>query len=315
MIITCTHCQKEYNIPDERLSAYKKNIVFPCPACKENIEVVLDVKENAAGNLSAETKTVQETPPANAASSKMPSGQALKEKILRSVKDLPPMPQVAYKAREVIADSKSSFTDLAEVIKTDQAIVTRVLKLANSAYYGVSGKVSSVQHASVVLGMKTLMELLTLACASSSLSKTLKGYNLEAGDLWKHSLAVAFGSQVIANKKKPDLAQDAFSAGLIHDVGKIILDRHVLDRKETFEAFVQDGKESFLQAEKTILGFDHSQIASEVCERWRIPQQLSTAIKYHHSPSRSNGNELAYIVHVADMIAIMSGIGDRKSVV
>jgi HD-like signal output (HDOD) protein len=122
------------------------------------------------------------------------------------------MPQVAQKAREVIANPASSFKDLAEVVETDQAIVTRILKIANSPFYGLSGKVSSVQHASVVLGMKTLMEVLTLACSSEILGRTLPGYDLDAGDLWKHSMAVASASQIIARRINPSLEQDAFSA-------------------------------------------------------------------------------------------------------
>jgi HD-like signal output (HDOD) protein len=216
---------------------------------------------------------------------------------------------VAQKAREIIAKPSSSFSDLAKVIETDQAIVTRILKIANSPYYGLSGKVSSVQHASVVLGVKTLMEILNLACSSEILGKTLTGYDLDAGELWAHSLAVAAGSQIIARKVNPSLQQDAFSAGLIHDAGKIILDPYIEERKDTFKAFVNEGKESFLDAEKSVLGFDHAELASEACEQWHIPAQIALAIKYHHDPTPSQGDILSFIVHMADAIAMMSGIG------
>ena len=236
-------------------------------------------------------------------------GGALKKRILRTVEDLPPMPQVAQKARQVISNPDSNFKDLAKVIETDQAIAAKVLKIANSAYYGSVGNVSSVQQASVVLGTKTLIELLNLACASGPLSKTLKGYDLAAKDLWKHSLAVAAGSRIIAEKKRAELTEDAFSAGLIHDVGKLILDRYIFERKEAFEKAVRKGTESFHNAEKQVLGFDHGEIASEVCDKWKIPQHISQAIRYHHYPFLSDKNELAYIVHVADVTAMMTGIG------
>ena len=236
-------------------------------------------------------------------------GGALKKRILRTVEDLPPMPQVAQKARQVISNPDSNFKDLAKVIETDQAIAAKVLKIANSAYYGSVGNVSSVQQASVVLGTKTLIELLNLACASGPLSKTLKGYDLAAEDLWKHSLAVAAGSRIIAAKKRAELTEDAFSAGLIHDVGKLILDRYIFERKKAFEKAVRKGTESFHNAEKQVLGFDHGEIASEVCDKWKIPQHISQAIRYHHYPFLSDKNELAYIVHVADVTAMMTGIG------
>jgi HD-like signal output (HDOD) protein len=219
------------------------------------------------------------------------------------------MPQVAQKARQVIDNPASSFSDLAKVIETDQAIVTRILKIANSPYYGLSGKVSSVQHASVVLGVKTLMEILNLACSSEILGKTLTGYDLDAGELWAHSLAVAAGSQIIARKVNPSLEQDAFSAGLIHDAGKIILDPYIQERKETFKAFVNEGKESFLDAEKSVLGFDHAELASDACSQWHIPAQIAFAIRHHHDPTPSKGDILSFIVHMADAIAMMSGIG------
>ncbi len=234
---------------------------------------------------------------------------ALKARILDSVKDLPPMPQVVQKAREVISNPNSSFSDLAKVIETDQAILTRVLKVANSSYYGLSGKVSSVQHAAVVLGSKTLMDMLNLACSSEILGGSLRGYDLDAGDLWTHSLAIAAGSQLIARRVSPSLDPDAFTAGVIHDVGKIILDPYILERKEAFRAFVDDGKDNFLNAENHILGFDHANLAMEVCRKWGMPAQIIKAIQYHHDPSPSENDLLCFIVHTADALAMMSGIG------
>ncbi len=173
----------------------------------------------------------------------------------------------------------------------------------------MSGRVSSVQHASVILGTQTLMELLNLACSSSLLGQNLNGYDLEPGDLWRHSLAVAAGSQIIARKKRPELEQNAFSVGRIHDAGKLILDPYILERKEAFERFLKDGQRSFLDAERALLGFDHSEIAAEVCGKWQIPNELTMAIRYHHNPAQAEDSMLANILHVADAIAIMSGIG------
>lgn len=219
------------------------------------------------------------------------------------------MPEVAQKARMILSNPHSSFSDLANVIESDQGIVTRVLKMANSPFYGLSGNVSSIQRASMVLGSKTLMELLNMACSSEIMSGKLQGYDIEAGDLWKHGLAVAGASRAIARRIRPELEQDAFSAGLIHDVGKIILNPYVLEKKAEFQSFVQTGKESFLNAEKAILGFDHAELASEVCERWKIPAHIALSIRYHHDPTPSNNDILTYIIHMADAAAIMSGIG------
>jgi len=235
--------------------------------------------------------------------------EALRKRILDAVAHLPPMPQIAHKARAIMSNPSSSFKDLAIVLVTDQVIASRVLKLANSAYFGLSGKVSSIQYASVVLGQKTLAELITVAAASTLMDQALKGYGLKAGELWKHSLAVAYGSRFIARNINSRLEDDAFSAGLIHDVGKLVLDSYIFEKKQVFDRLIGDGQETFLRAEKQTLGFDHAEIASEVCDQWNMPENLAGAIRHHHDPSRSQGNELAYIVYLADVLAIKSQTG------
>jgi HD-like signal output (HDOD) protein len=240
--------------------------------------------------------------------SKLRSGRRLKQDILLAVNNLPPMPHLVHKARDIVQNPISGLKDIGDLIESDQALAMRVLRLANSAYYSRMGKVSSVQEAAVLLGLRVLSELITVAFMSKALGSSLKGYDLPAKSLWRHSLAVAVGSRIIATKKYPALANEAFSAGLIHDVGKLILDRYILERKEEFLRFRANGGQAFLIAEKEILGFDHAEIASEVCKRWSFPKSISVAIKYHHHPSRLRGNKLAYIVHVADEIAVLSGM-------
>jgi len=235
-------------------------------------------------------------------------GRNLRERILGAVDNLPPMPQIVHKARQIVDDPNSSLKALADLIETDQALAVKVLRLSNSAYYSRLEKVASVQEAAVVLGLKTLEELLTVACTHKVLGRSLKGYDLAADALWRHSLSVAIGSRIIANKKSPSLANEAFSAGLIHDAGKLILDEYVLERKEAFTRFLADKEESFLNAEKKILGFDHAEIAAKVCEKWNFPKTISVPVRYHHNPSRFRSNELAYIVHASDQMATWCGM-------
>lgn len=232
----------------------------------------------------------------------------LKKTILKAVDNLPPMPQVMHKAQAIINDPTSSLKDLEKLINTDQAFAIKVLRLANSAYYGRMKKVSSIQDAAVVVGMKSLGELITLSCAASLLNKRMRGYDLPAKSLWQHSIGVAFGSKIIADKKYPALVNDAFSAGLIHDAGKLILDEYVYKRKALFQEFMSDNQQTFLEAEKEILGFEHAEIAAKVCEKWHFPKTISAAIRYHHQPSQLLSNKLAYIVHVADQITAWIGM-------
>jgi HD-like signal output (HDOD) protein len=114
---------------------------------------------------------------------------------------------------------------------------------------------------------------------------------------------------MIAEMKNKDLIFEAHTAGLIHDVGKIILDRHILAKKDPIADYMAQEEKTFLDAEHYFFGFDHADIASEICRSWKIPETITLAISCHHQPSISNGDELSYILHMADYVATMGGIG------
>ena len=231
-------------------------------------------------------------------------GKILQNQIIRDVEDLPAMPQIVHKAREVIENPDSSIQDFSNLIETDQALALKVLKMANSAYYRRVKDVSSVLEASVVLGERTLKELITVACISALLNKRLKGYGMEAESMWRHSIAVAYGSKLIAKRKSPESAYDAFTAGLIHDAGKLVLDRYVFERKGLFDEYMSNNiRHDHFEAEMEILGFNHAVLAEKICSKWNFPKHIAVAIKYHHTPSRMRSNELAHIVHASDSLS------------
>ena len=135
------------------------------------------------------------------------------------------------------------------------------------------------------------------------LGRSLAGYGLNAGDLWMHSLAVATCSKLIEETIYTKDGDDAFFAGLMHDSGKIILDTYILERRHIFKRFIDLTHVSMNAAEKKILEFDHADIGYELCRRWNLPETITTAIKYHHTPGASGGNRLAYIINLADHMA------------
>jgi HD-like signal output (HDOD) protein len=310
MRIECPNCRGVSTISGDLIVTPKRVLELSCSKCKAAIHIQLFLPEeikphnlrgvSSGGDPTRLTLQVAETEEDYGTLS-------LKSKILRSLVELPPMPNIILKAREIIEDSGSSLKDLAAVIEHDQAIVARVLALANSAYYGLSGLVSSIQHASILLGQKTLGELITIAASSQFLSKKLQGYQLNPGALWKHSLAVALGSRIIAEKKNSEWAEDAFIAGLLHDAGKIILDPYIVERKKAFNKILKNGHPNFFEAEKQVLGFDHCEVMSRAARFWRYPEAQSAAIRYHHYPSRVGNSELAFIVHLADYTAKEAG--------
>ena len=316
MKVECENCGKSFELPDDRLPTGRK-VSFPCPGCKTKI--TLDLRENPEPELPKEPETVDAdsagkvviTPISEKSSGEL-EGTDLKRKILGSIKDLPPMPKIIYKAREVMANPKSGFKEIAEVIETDQAIAAKVLQVANSAYYGLSGMVSSIHQATVVLGHKTLEQLITMVSATSLLGSNLKGYRMGSGALWQHSLAVALCSRAIAKDRAPSLENDAFSVGLIHDAGKLALDRYLLERSAQVDQALKTGI-TFLEVEKQVLGFDHTELASDLCAKWKLPENHVNAMRYHHEPSASDGNQLAFIVHTANYIAQECNIGNSPT--
>ena len=309
MNFTCSNCRNSYALPDDKLPR-GKILAFPCPDCGTRIEI--DLRQNSDGKNRSPTKNTplpnDKAPPPSERKVTEPD---LKKRIVKDLGELPPMPQIVFKAHEVMENPNSTTKQVAELIESDQAIAAKVLKMANSAYYGMSGKVSSVQQASVVLGYKALGELITLAGTSNLLGDKLYGYDMDSGKLWKHSMMVAFGSKIISQRKFPKLENDAFSAGLIHDVGKLALDRPVLNRRSLFEEFMASGDQTFLSAENRILGFDHAEIGFEMCQHWQIPDTLAKAIRYHHHvpddlPEEEGAAKLASIVSIANTIANMA---------
>ncbi len=303
MKVVCSSCQKTYALPDDRLP-HGKVVSFPCPACKSKI--TLDLRPEVKAASSSEKLVFK--PLAEAADNEL-SAEDIKNRIIKRVNDLPPMPKVLFKAREVLSDPNSSFKDISKIIESDQAIAAKILKVANSAYYGLSGMVSSIHQASVVLGYKTLEQVITMVSSTSLLGKQLKGYGLNAGALWKHSLATAMASRMIAAKRAPSLENDAFSVGLIHDVGKLALDPHILKNRPAIDTFMRDRSPSFLLAEHHVLGFDHTEIAHDLCQKWKLPENQAAAMRYHHHPEESKDNDLAHIVHLANHIAYQAGFG------
>jgi len=303
MEANCPECRKVFEIPDSRLKKYDKQIRFDCPACKIG-QITIDLDPKAYPAIPQASSSRSKGGPAQ-----HPTGTALKRIILRKMEDLPPMPQIVIKAREIMGDPSAGIKDLVNLFEKDQSIVAKVLRLGNSAYYGVSGKIATVKHAAVLLGLKTLSEVITMAGISNLMARELKGYGMDSGDLWRHSLAVGFGAQILADRVKPGLSNDAFVAGLIHDAGKIVLDQYVLERKDEVDAFLADGERTFFDAERSLLGLDHSEIAANVCKKWFIPESLTTAIRWHHRPSQADANEMALLLHVSDYFAKMSGMG------
>ncbi|UCD79123.1 MAG: HDOD domain-containing protein [Desulfobacterales bacterium] len=316
MRVECPNCRMISAVDEDRIVTAQNAFHLSCPTCR--FSMMLHLRSTLGGTGSpSDLQNLSEQQLASGSPEKDAKTQrritALKAKILRSLVNLPPMPHIILKARDILSDPDSSLKDLAKVIEIDQALVAKVLTLANSAYYGVSGMVSSIQHASVLLGQKTLGQMITISASSVLLNKKLRGYDIAPDDMWKHSLACAFAAKRIAETYDDDLIEDAFTAGLLHDAGKIILDPYVIKRKDEFKQFAGQKNMPFFEAEKAVFGFDHAEIMSRACRLWRFPETQVAAIRYHHQPACHEDNELACMIYLADVLAKSAGFTAGQS--
>jgi HD-like signal output (HDOD) protein len=199
-------------------------------------------------------------------------GNTLKRKLFKGLDSLLPLPQVVLKAQSLLTDPNSSFEELAKIIETDQKITLNILKMANSAYYSLKNEVCSVRQICVMLGFSVIGEIIMTTGTSKLFVKALEAYGMNSRDLWQHSLATALISRKMANAVNPTVANEAFLSGLFHDTGKIILDEYIFGRNEVFKNFLALGHNNHFRVEKDILGFDHSEVASELCKKWKFPK-------------------------------------------
>lgn len=232
------------------------------------------------------------------------------EELVARVEDLPALPAVVTQVMRLIEDPDSTAADLNAVISRDQALTAKVLRLANSAYYGFARRVGTVTEAVVLLGFNTIRNLVLAASVSNVLQREAPGYHLARGELWRHSLTSAMAARLLARKARFRAAEEAFVAGLLHDIGKLILSQYVGQAyQELLDRVAQSGL-PFMEAERQVLGFDHAQAGGLVAEKWNLPEALVEAISCHHQPQLARRHPpLTALAHAGDALALMLGAG------
>ena len=218
---------------------------------------------------------------------------------------LPPMPVVATRVMRELMNPGATADSLSKIVETDQALMTRILKIANSAFYGCSRKVGSIQLSIVVLGFNTLKNLVI---ATSTRSLYQKQSPAEQG-LWEHSLAVGIASHVLAMALSPSNLDNAFTVGLLHDIGKLVFYQR---DPEGYSIILEEQAKGATchEPEQKQFGFTHAHIGAVLMNRWNLPESFETAIGLHHSLDGPEFNrlkpqpkQLTALVHVADEIA------------
>lgn len=230
-------------------------------------------------------------------------GTILLEKLVQHVEDLPALPDTTIKVIQLADDPNSSAREIGHIIATDIAFTTRVLTIANSAYYGMPRSITTVNDAVLILGMSALRNLAVAASTYETLNREMSGYGLPTGQLWKHSVECAIAAQIIAKQTRKVRMEEAFVAGLLHDVGKVILNIYVGPQFDAIRALSELDDMPFHQAERLVLGYDHAEVGARIAEKWNLPAMHCAAIAGHHCLEMgAKAQELTAVVHVANII-------------
>lgn len=239
--------------------------------------------------------------------------ELIQRRVLKRVKDIPSLPQFVVDTLKKLDDPKSSASDVADRLSKDEGLVIRILRLANSAYYGLPRRIVSVTEAIALLGFKTVKSIVLAASVYKFMDSSFSGYALDRGLLWKHSLSVAFAAKHIARKCKVE-EEEAYVAGMLHDLGKIVLNDFVRFGYGIIVRLVEEQQVPFMDAERQVLGFDHALVGGLILEQWNLPESYMAAARYHHEPEAYEEQQgvirsIVDVIHVANVLCLMLGIG------
>jgi len=243
------------------------------------------------------------------------------DRALKEISHIATLPEITVRIVELVEDPASTASDLRSLIEHDPALCARVLKVVNSSFYGMPGQVASIERAIVLLGLNAVKNI----AISASLTKMFKTGNICPGfaakDLWVHAAGTAAAAKLIAQELGMALTDQAFLAGLIHDIGVMVelqYDRNriidVMDRVDPTSGGDPNG--DMLAAEQDIYGATHQEFGEGLCAKWHFPASLVQVCGHHHDPANAeeSARTLVHLVHAADRIAAQQKIGFRLDV-
>ncbi|MDP1828884.1 MAG: HDOD domain-containing protein [Archangium sp.] len=230
------------------------------------------------------------------------------DQILACAAALRPFPKVAQRALALLDDPLVSAGKLVEVVSLDAAVTAAVLKGANSASLARTRQVNDLKQALALLGNARFRELVFASAAVPFLSARNAGYQLPAGELWRHSVATGLLAQQLAQLAKLDAGPMLFTAGLLHDLGKAVLGQFVEAGANEIQSLVSGGGRSFLEAELEVLGMHHAELGARIAERWNFSPELVELIRFHHEPDARPHSKPLAALHVANVLTQLSGV-------
>jgi putative nucleotidyltransferase with HDIG domain len=228
--------------------------------------------------------------------------------IINKINALPTLPDIVIQLNSLLKNSSSSLDEVASLVEKDSALSSKVLRLANSSYYGLSSKVGSVSRAIIVLGFNTLCNAVTTVAVSDMFTNR-KG-EVDLAGLWLHTLGCAVASKVVIQKKNYMEADKAFICGIMHDIGKVAIANSLPEEQKKVLSLLNKPGKTLLEAEREVLEIDHAEIGHALAQKWHFPSYIVDTIRYHHSPAAAKMvPDLAAAVHLGNVIAKALALG------
>ncbi|UCD88853.1 MAG: HDOD domain-containing protein [Desulfobacterales bacterium] len=224
------------------------------------------------------------------------------DKINQTIEHIQPIPQVALKILRMVDEDTHHFKDIANEIRNDQVICARTLRLCNSTFYAKAKRIDSIDHALVFLGQDLFVRLVVSVFIKDFFEHHNHGYSLCRGGLYHHAIGTAIIAERIARLTQKVSPTLAYTAGLLHDIGKVVLDQYIALASPFFYREFQEGID-FLELEKKYLGITHTKVGSQLANNWYFPDSLIDTILHHHYPENGTRNkELTHVVYLADLL-------------
>jgi HD-like signal output (HDOD) protein len=232
------------------------------------------------------------------------------DEIVKRTKDLPVFSPTAQEVMRATGNADTAASTIASLIIKDQALALKVLRLANSSYYGLPRKIESLEQAVVILGVRSIRNLALAAATYPWLVRPLKGYDLGPKELWLHSFAVGGAASCIARASRAVDPELALTSGMVHDLGMVTLSIWLESKASALLHYAKREGLAFDQVEAKVLGFDHAQVGAHLAENWNIPAPIVEAVRWHHHPSKAPvPSALTDCVHLGIEATKKLGIG------
>ncbi|MCF7809474.1 HDOD domain-containing protein [bacterium] len=237
----------------------------------------------------------------------------IKDTIIARVEDFGVPPDIILRLIAVIQDKTHTIHNVVDIIQSDPSLTARILRVANSAAFCRKTPINTLSRAVIQMGERIVTGIALDFCMKQVYEKNLTGYNCSSEDFWAHSLMTAIAAREISRHTNNNISPDiAYTAGILHDIGKAIISEFIVDNNTLMQDWLDKGEVGdFLAAEKQLVDTDHAEVGWMMASKWKFPEELLNAIRYHHNPNNveEKFRDIVFCIHLADITAMIAGKG------